>query len=56
MTTSTDATLGDTAEEQHSARATWAAVANAIYNATGIRVHDYPITLDKLLDRMPDAA
>lgn len=33
-----------------------AAVANAIYNATGIRVRDYPITLDKLLDRMPDAA
>jgi hypothetical protein len=33
-----------------------AAVANAIYNATGIRVRDYPITLDKLLDRLPDAA
>jgi len=33
-----------------------AAVANAIYNATGIRVRDYPITLDKLLERMPDAA
>jgi xanthine dehydrogenase YagR molybdenum-binding subunit len=33
-----------------------AAVANAIYNATGVRVRDYPITLDKLLDRMPDAA
>ncbi|GGD98107.1 oxidoreductase [Polymorphobacter glacialis] len=30
-----------------------AAVANAIYNATGIRVRDYPITLDKLLDRLP---
>ena len=28
-----------------------AAVANAIYNATGVRVRDYPITLDKLLDR-----
>jgi xanthine dehydrogenase YagR molybdenum-binding subunit len=26
-----------------------AAVANAVYNATGIRVRDYPITLDKLL-------
>ncbi len=26
-----------------------AAVANAIYNATGIRVRNYPITLDKLL-------
>ena len=33
-----------------------AAVANAVYNATGIRVREYPITLDKLLDRMPDAA
>ena len=31
-----------------------AAVANAIYNATGVRVRDYPITLDKLIDRMPD--
>jgi xanthine dehydrogenase YagR molybdenum-binding subunit len=33
-----------------------AAVANAVYNATGIRVRGYPITLDKLLERMPDAA
>jgi xanthine dehydrogenase YagR molybdenum-binding subunit len=33
-----------------------AAVANAIHNATGIRVRDYPITLDKLLERLPDAA
>jgi len=33
-----------------------AAVANAIYNATGVRVRDYPITLDKLLERMPDVA
>jgi xanthine dehydrogenase YagR molybdenum-binding subunit len=31
-----------------------AAVANAIYNATGVRVRNYPITLDKLLDRLPD--
>ena len=31
-----------------------AAVANAVYNATGIRVRDYPITLDKLLDRLPE--
>jgi xanthine dehydrogenase YagR molybdenum-binding subunit len=31
-----------------------AAVANAAYNATGIRVRDYPITLDKLIDRLPD--
>lgn len=33
-----------------------AAVANAIYNATGVRVRDYPVTLDKLLAKMPDAA
>jgi xanthine dehydrogenase YagR molybdenum-binding subunit len=26
-----------------------AAIANAVYNATGVRVRDYPITLDKLL-------
>jgi xanthine dehydrogenase YagR molybdenum-binding subunit len=32
-----------------------AAVANAIYNATGVRVRDYPITLDKLLDGLPQA-
>ena len=32
-----------------------AAVANAIYNATGVRIRDYPITLDKLLARMPAA-
>ena len=30
-----------------------AAVANAIYNATGIRARNYPITLDKLLDQLP---
>lgn len=30
-----------------------AAVANAIYNATGVRVRDYPITLDKHLARLP---
>ncbi|TCP97518.1 xanthine dehydrogenase YagR molybdenum-binding subunit [Sphingomonas sp. PP-F2F-A104-K0414] len=30
-----------------------AAVANAIYNATGVRVRDYPITLDKHLDALP---
>ncbi|PNU06312.1 aldehyde oxidoreductase molybdenum-binding subunit PaoC [Novosphingobium guangzhouense] len=29
-----------------------AAVANAIYNATGVRVRDYPITLDKHLDKL----
>ena len=33
-----------------------AALANAIYNATGVRVRDYPITLDKLMARMPTAA
>src|SRR6185369_14895888 len=33
-----------------------AAVANAIYHATGIRVRDYPITLDKLIDRLPPVA
>ncbi len=31
-----------------------AAVANAIYNATGVRVRDYPITLDKLLKQLPE--
>jgi xanthine dehydrogenase YagR molybdenum-binding subunit len=30
-----------------------AAVANAIYNATGVRLRDYPITLDKLIDKLP---
>ncbi|MBM7332719.1 aldehyde oxidoreductase molybdenum-binding subunit PaoC [Alloalcanivorax marinus] len=30
-----------------------AAVANAVYNATGVRVRDYPITLDKFLDQLP---
>uniref|UniRef100_UPI003B3B9D18 molybdopterin cofactor-binding domain-containing protein n=1 Tax=Sphingomonas sp. TaxID=28214 RepID=UPI003B3B9D18 len=33
-----------------------AAIANAIYNATGVRVRDYPITLDKHLDRLPAIA
>lgn len=33
-----------------------AAVANAVYNATGARVRDYPITLDKFLDRLPEIA
>ena len=32
------------------------AVANAIYNATGIRVRDYPITLDKLIGGLPAVA
>ncbi|MEO7489601.1 MAG: molybdopterin cofactor-binding domain-containing protein, partial [Ferruginibacter sp.] len=29
-----------------------AAVANAVYNATGVRVRDYPITLDKIIGKM----
>jgi xanthine dehydrogenase YagR molybdenum-binding subunit len=33
-----------------------AAIANAIYNATGVRVREYPITLDKLLDKLPQQA
>ena len=33
-----------------------AAVANAVFNATGIRVRDYPVTLDKLLPRLPVGA
>jgi xanthine dehydrogenase YagR molybdenum-binding subunit len=31
-----------------------AAIANAVYNATGVRVRNYPVTLDKLIGRMPD--
>lgn len=31
-----------------------AAVTNAIYNATGIRVREYPVTLDKLLGDLPE--
>jgi xanthine dehydrogenase YagR molybdenum-binding subunit len=31
-----------------------AAIANAVYNATGVRVRDYPITLDKFLDKLPE--
>jgi xanthine dehydrogenase YagR molybdenum-binding subunit len=30
-----------------------AAIANAIYNAAGVRVRDYPITLDKLIAGIP---
>ena len=30
-----------------------AAVANAVYNATGVRIRDYPLTLEKHLDRLP---
>lgn len=30
-----------------------AAIANAVYNATGVRVREYPGTLDKLLEKIP---
>jgi xanthine dehydrogenase YagR molybdenum-binding subunit len=33
-----------------------AAIANAVYNATGVRLRDYPLTLDKLIDRLPPVA
>ncbi|MCQ8239590.1 aldehyde oxidoreductase molybdenum-binding subunit PaoC [Rhizosaccharibacter radicis] len=33
-----------------------AAIANAVYNATGVRVRDYPVTLDKHLQRLPELA
>lgn len=33
-----------------------AAIANAVYNATGIRIRDYPITLDKLIGELPEVA
>ncbi|MCZ2498086.1 molybdopterin-dependent oxidoreductase [Xylophilus sp. Kf1] len=33
-----------------------AAVANAVYNATGVRVRDYPVTLDKLLPHLAPLA
>jgi xanthine dehydrogenase YagR molybdenum-binding subunit len=33
-----------------------AAVANAVYNATGVHVRNYPITLDKHLDRLPEVS
>ncbi|HWU03794.1 MAG TPA: xanthine dehydrogenase family protein molybdopterin-binding subunit, partial [Novosphingobium sp.] len=31
------------------------AISNAVYNATGVRVRDFPITLDKLVDHLPEA-
>ena len=31
-----------------------AAINNAIYNATSVRVRDYPVTMDKLLSQLPD--
>jgi xanthine dehydrogenase YagR molybdenum-binding subunit len=30
-----------------------AAIANAVHHATGVRVRNYPVTLDKLLGAMP---
>lgn len=30
-----------------------AAIANAVYNATGVRVREFPLTLDKLLPGLP---
>jgi xanthine dehydrogenase YagR molybdenum-binding subunit len=30
-----------------------AAISNAIYNATGVRVREYPVTLDKLISKIP---
>ena len=30
-----------------------AAVANAVFNATGVRVRDFPITIEKLLRSLP---
>jgi xanthine dehydrogenase YagR molybdenum-binding subunit len=31
-----------------------AAIANAVYHATGVRVRDFPITLDKILEQLPE--
>lgn len=33
-----------------------AAISNAVYNATGVRVREYPVTLDKLIGRLPEVA
>jgi xanthine dehydrogenase YagR molybdenum-binding subunit len=33
-----------------------ASIANAVYNACGARIRDYPITLDKLLSKLPPRA
>ena len=30
-----------------------AAISNGVYNATGVRVRDYPLTMDKFIDRLP---
>jgi len=33
-----------------------AAIANAMYNASGVRVRDYPITIDKYFEKLPTIA
>ena len=33
-----------------------AAIANAIYNATGVSVREYPITVDQCFERLPSMA
>jgi xanthine dehydrogenase YagR molybdenum-binding subunit len=33
-----------------------AAIANAVYNASGVRIRDYPLTLDKLIGQLPDVS
>jgi xanthine dehydrogenase YagR molybdenum-binding subunit len=33
-----------------------AAISNAVYNATGIRVRNYPVTLDKLIGALPQVS
>jgi len=31
-----------------------AAIGNAIYNATGVRIREYPMTLDRMIDQLPN--
>ena len=33
-----------------------AAVANAVYNACGVRIREYPLTLDKVIKGLPPIA
>ena len=40
---------------RHTARSTADVHDNAVYHATGVRVRDLPITLDKLLPKDADA-
>ena len=35
-------------------RGAGAAVTNAIYNACGVRVRDFPLTLDKIVSGLPE--